>query len=182
MTFDEEFKNYIADARNELYSKWNRLLPTNELFFDRWDKAKYINSGEGTSIYDSCVIMGNVSIGKNVWIGPFTLLEAINGQIVIGDNCNISAGVQMYTHDSSLHVVSNGKVPFRKGNIHIGQNTYIGSMSIITENVNIGNNTIIGAASFVNSDIPDNCIAFGTPARIRGEIIIDGEQCKIEYY
>lgn len=180
--FEEEFENYIKKKRDQLYQKWNRILPTNELFFDRWDKAKYLHCGEGTNIYDSSIIMGNVTFGKNVWVGPFTLLEGINGNIVIGDNCNISSGVQIYTHDSALHVVSEGKSPFKKGDVYIGNNTYIGSMSIIKENVKIGNNCIVGAKSFVNKDIPDYYVAFGTPAKLVGKVINENGNVKIEYF
>lgn len=182
MTFEEEFESYIEKKRDSLYNKWNRVLPTNELFFDRWEKAKYVNCGEGSNIYDSSIIMGNVIIGKNVWIGPFTVIEGINGDIVIGDNCNISSGVHIYTHDTSLHVVSGGKLPFKKGDVHIGNNTYIGSMSIIKENLKIGNNCIVGANSFVNKDIPDNYVAFGTPAKLIGKVVNQNGDIKIEYF
>ena len=182
MTFEEEFESYIEKKRNLLYDKWNRVLPTNELFFDRWEKAKYTHCGEGSNIYDSSIIMGNVIIGKNVWVGPFTVLEGINGNIVIGDNCDISSGVHIYTHDAALHVVSEGKTSFKRGDVYIGNNTYIGSMSIIKENVKIGNNCIVGANSFVNKDIPDNYVAFGTPAKIVGKVIIENENTHIEYF
>lgn len=182
MTFEEEFESYIKKRRDELYNKWNRVLPTNELFFDRWEKAKYIKSGEGSNIYDSSAIMGDVKIGKNVWIGPFTIIEGINGTIEIGDNCDISSGVHIYTHDAALFVVSEGKEPFKKGNVHIGNNTYIGSMSVIKQNVAIGNNCIVGANSFVNTDIPDNYVAFGTPAKLVGKVVVDNEKVWIEYF
>lgn len=157
-------------------------MPTNELLFDRWEKAKYINGGKGSSVYDSSVIMGDVCIGENVWIGPFTLLEAINGKIVIGDNCNISTGVNIVTHDSSFYVVSGGKAAFKKGDVHIGSNTYIGSMSVIKQNITIGNRCIIGANSFVNKNIPDNSVVVGTPAKIIGKVIIDRDKVDIEYF
>lgn len=182
MTFEEEFEDYIKKKRDLLYAQWNRVLPTNELFFDRWEKAKYMHCGESTNIYDSSVIMGDVSIGKNVWVGPFTVIEGINGKIVIGDNCNIASGVHIYTHDAAFHVVSEGKIPFKRGDVYIGNNTYIGSMAIIKENVKIGNNCIIGANSFVNKDIPDNYVAFGTPAKIVGKVIFDDENIHIEYF
>lgn len=182
LTFEEELESYIKKKRDLLYAQWNRVLPTNELFFDRWEKAKYIHCEEGANIYDSSVIMGNVRIGKNVWIGPFTMIEGINGNIVIGDNCNISSGVHIYTHDAALHVVSEGKIPFKSGDVFIGDNTYIGSMTIIKENVTIGNNCIIGANSFINKDIPNNYVAFGTPAKIVGKVIFDDGDIHIEYF
>ena len=36
--------------------------------------------------------------------------------------------------------------------------------------VTIGKNAIIGAFSFVNTDIPENVIAFGVPARIKRKL------------
>lgn len=171
----------MQDKREDIKKKWNRVLPANELLFDRWEKARYLNSGEGSSIYDSSIIMGKVSIGKDVWIGPFTIIEAINGEIVIGDNCNISAGVNIYTHDSALHVVSEGREPFKKGNVYIGNNTYIGSLSVISCNVTIGDNCIIGAKSFVNKNVPDNSVVFGIPAVLKGRVVYDKDKIRIEY-
>ena len=54
----------------------------------------------------------------------------------------------------------------------IGNNCFIGTYSIITKGVKIGNHCVIGANSFVNKDIPDNCIAFGTPAKVVGKVLI----------
>jgi acetyltransferase-like isoleucine patch superfamily enzyme len=36
--------------------------------------------------------------------------------------------------------------------------------------VTIGVNSIVGAHSFVNSDIPDNCLAVGVPAKVIKQI------------
>ncbi len=110
------------------------------------------------------------------------MIEAINGKITIGDNCDISTGVQIYTHDSSLRVVSGGKEDLVKGDVTILENTYIGSMSIITHGVNIGKRCIIGANSFVNKDIEDYSVAFGTPAKVVGKVILKDDYVSIKYY
>lgn len=55
----------------------------------------------------------------------------------------------------------------------IGDNVIIGTGARILGNVRIGNNVKIGANSVVLTDIPDNCLAVGVPARIiRKEEII----------
>ena len=54
---------------------------------------------------------------------------------------------------------------YKKGEIIIGNNCWIGAGAIILMNVHIGNNCVIGAGSIVTKDIPDNCIAVGNPAR-----------------
>lgn len=42
--------------------KDNRVLPSGELIFNRYDKAKYLNYGEGTSVYDTSVEMGDAKL------------------------------------------------------------------------------------------------------------------------
>lgn len=55
----------------------------------------------------------------------------------------------------------------------IGDNVIIGTGARILGNVRIGNNVKIGSNSVVLTDIPDNCLAVGVPARIiRKEEII----------
>lgn len=178
----ENIEEYLSCKRNQMWEKWERVLPTNELLFDRWEKAKMLNSGEGTSVYDSSLIFGEVEIGKNVWIGPFTILEGLNGRLKIGDYCSISSGVQIYTHDSVKYSLTSGKLGYEKGNVEIGNNTYIGSMTIINKSVKIGEYCVIGANSFVNKDIPSYSIAFGTPAKIVGKVEIRNDDVKFHYF
>lgn len=158
--------------RENINENWNRVLPFNEEFTDRWEKAKYLGCGEGSSIYDSSVIIGTVKIGKHCWIGPFTLLDS-SGGLTIGDYCHISAGVQIYTHDTIKWVLTKGKQSYEKNQTTIGDCCHIGSMSIIVKGVKIGDHCVIGANSFVNKDIPSNSIAVGSHARIIGNVIID---------
>ncbi len=55
-------------------------------------------------------------------------------------------------------------------------------MSIIKHGVKIGKGCIIGANSFVNKDIEDYSVAFGTPAKVVGKVILKGNDVSIKYY
>lgn len=156
----------LYDARTKYFmEKWNRLLPFNEMLIDRWEKAKKLNFGENTSIYDSSVVIGDVKVGKNTWIGPFTLLDG-SGGLEIGDFCSISAGVQVYTHDTIQWAISGGKTDPDRAPTKIGSRCYIGPNTVITKGVTIGDGCIIGANSLVLDDIPANSKAYGTPCRV----------------
>ena len=85
--------------RQDKQERFQRDLPIEELLFDRWERARHLGFGEGTSIYHSALVYGDVKVGKGTWIGPSTLLDGSHG-LTIGDSCSISAGVNIYTHDT----------------------------------------------------------------------------------
>ncbi len=148
---------------------WNRYVPFADQLIDRWSRAKHYGFPDGVSVYDSALIIGDVVIGRDTWVGPFTVLDG-SGGLEIGENCNISAGVHIYSHDTSDRVVSKKDKPIRHGRVVIGPHTYIGPHSVVAHGVTIGAHVIIGANSFVNSNIPSFSKAWGTPARVVPEI------------
>lgn len=180
----EDVLALLREARQEsddqIRQAWDRSLPFADALFDRWERAERLGFGEGTSVYDSSAIYGSVVVGAETWIGPNTLLDGSGGSLIIGDHCNISAGVHIYTHDSSLRCVSLGAIPLVQGTVSIGTGTYIGSQSIVAAGTSIGERCIVGANSFVNSDISDRTVVAGNPARPIGRIVGEGVDTKIE--
>jgi len=158
--------------RAAIRKQWKRDLPFEELLFDRWERAKSLGFGEGSSIYQNSYVYGDVTVGKNTWIGPYTLLDG-SGGLVIGDYCSISAGVHIYTHDTVKWTLSGGKAEYERQPVRIGSCCYIGAETIITRGVQVGDHCLIGAGSFVNRDIPSFSIAFGAPCRIVGKVTVD---------
>lgn len=169
----EELLKIYFKLRSEMRKQWKRVLPFGDLLVDRWEKAKFCGFGEKTSIYDSSIVMGNVQVGENAWIGPFTLLDGSGAVLSIGDGCSISSGVQIYTHDTVDCCVSGGISQKTVAPVKIGNHCYIGPMAIIAKGVNLGNCCIVGAHSFVNKSYPDFSIIAGVPARPIGHVVID---------
>ena len=168
--------------RNEMKKKWKRILPFDELLFDRWEKAKYVKAGKKSSIYENSYIYGNVSIGKNTWIGPFTLLDGSGGKLTIGDNCSISSGVQIYTHNSVNWALTGGRANYEKKPVKIESCCYLGPSTIVTMGSRVGKCSIIGAHSLVNSKIPPYSIAYGIPAKVKGKTQVRGKNVSYEYF
>ena len=106
---------------------------------------------------------------KNTWIGPSTVLDGL-GNLKIGSYCDISAGVQIYSHDTVQRCHSRGKKPVEYEPTIIGDYCYIGPNTVIAKGVTIGNGCVIGSHSLVLKSIPPNSKAFGTPCKIVSEL------------
>lgn len=168
----EDVIRILEEKENKMMSDWQRTLPRFEHFNDRWEKAKRLNFDEGANIYDSSYVFGDVKVGEKTWVGPFTLLDGTGG-LSIGKYCNISAGVQIYTHSSMAWVLTGGKAQYEHQSTQIGDCVYIGSQSIIDKGVTIGAHSVVAANSYVNKSFPEYSVIAGTPGKLIGNIIID---------
>ena len=123
--------------------------------FDNW-KLPQIIEGKPT-IYNWIVQnKDGLELGYKTDIGAFSYINAkygviIENQVQIGSHC-------------SIYSVST--IDDKTGKVHLKQNSKIGSHSTILPGISVGKNSIIGAHSLVISDIPDNVIAFGVPAKV----------------
>jgi len=105
-------------------------------------------------IIASCQIGLGAVIGRNVIFGYGGLGVVIHHKAVIGDNVNIGTGVTIGG------TTNKGGVPV------IGKNTIISTGCKIIGPVVIGDNCVIGANSVVLSNIPNNCVVVGSPAKV----------------
>ena len=190
MAYQDEWKKGIPghaalrelheQLRDQIAARYSRSLPFADELFDRWERAAQLGFGSGASIYDCSVVVGSVQVGEQTWIGPFTILDG-SGELSIGHHCNVSAGVQIYTHDTVAWALTGGKAQAVRSKVTIGDQTYIGPNAIITAGVTIGDQCVIGAGALVNRDVPDRSVAFGMPARVVGRVEVEGEQVRIVY-
>lgn len=109
-----------------------------------------------------------VNLGKNYSVTGQVNYSSEPYLISIGDDVRISDNVNFVTHDGGMHVIRKYKnIPADSfGRIIVGNNVFIGMNSIILPGVKIGDNVIIGAGSIVTSDIPNNSVACGVPAKV----------------
>ncbi|MBW4360342.1 acyltransferase [Flavobacterium taihuense] len=110
-----------------------------------------------------------ISIGDNVGMSCVTLWA--KNSIQIGNNVKIGADVLVL--DSDMHAldyqlrrsVATDEINCISKAVKIGDDVFIGTRSIICKGVEIGNRSIIGAGSVVVSNIPQDQIWGGNPAK-----------------
>jgi acetyltransferase-like isoleucine patch superfamily enzyme len=164
--FVERLRSAHAEMASSMAARWNRSVPLGDLVGDRWARARACGFGEGSSVYDSALIIGDVRVGRNTWIGPGVILDG-SGGLEIGDNCSICAGVQVYTHNTVEWATSMGERAAVRAPVRIGSGCYIGPQSVVSMGVEIGDRTVVGALSLVNRSLPAGVRAWGVPARVQ---------------
>jgi acetyltransferase-like isoleucine patch superfamily enzyme len=177
----EQLNDLNIFLESKFKENYNRSLPFPDHFNDRWERAERLGFGNGTNIYDSSYVIGDVTVGDNCWIGMFTILDG-SGKLIIGNNCTISASVHIYTHDNLKATLSNNQIPIEKDSVTIGDNCYIAPHSIISKGVTIGSHSVIAAHSFVNKSFQNNAIIAGVPAKQIGKVIINNNEISFEYF
>lgn len=153
-----------AARRAYVAARFDRTLPFGDYIVDRWEKARSLGFGEGTSIYDNALVLGPVTVGAHTWIGPNVVLDG-SGGLAIGSHCSISAGVQIYSHDTVEWALSGGTAPYAHAPTRVGDRCYIGPNTVIAKGITIGDGCVVGAASVVLSDVPTGSRVAGAPAR-----------------
>ena len=153
MDSKDEIINLLKELRLSMKDQFDRHVSIQDLLSDRWETAKFYGFGEGTSCYNNVLIIGDVKVGENTWIGPNVILDG-SGGLEIGDYVSISAGVQIYSHHTVDWSTSLGSKPVNRQPTKIGNGVFLGPNSVIQMGTSIGDKAVIGAMSFVNKNIP----------------------------
>jgi acetyltransferase-like isoleucine patch superfamily enzyme len=110
-------------------------------------------------------IIGDPIIGTGTWIGAFTVLDG-SGGLRIGAGCDISSGVQIYTHSSARRCVSGRAFDsVERRPVTIGNRVFIGAGAIINMGVAVGDCAVIGAGAVVTRDVAAYTVVAGVPAQ-----------------
>lgn len=126
---------------------------------------------ETAFVHPQATVIGNVLIGKNVYVGPSAVVRGDWGGIIIHDGCNIQEnctihmfpGITIDLHESAH--IGHGAI------IHgatIGKNVLVGMNSVVMDNAQVGDESIIGAMTFINANaqIPCRSLVVGNPYKI----------------
>ncbi|MEK9613580.1 MAG: acyltransferase [Flavobacteriaceae bacterium] len=178
------YKTLISLAnklRDYTYAKYSRVNPFIEDLTDWKERGKYLFGKENVTVYGSSNISGNIEVGENTWIGPYTALDG-SGGLIIGKNCSISSKVNIVSHDTIKWALSGGLEGYEHAPIRIGDNCFIGTGAFIGKGVSIGNNCLVAANSVVTNDFDDFSIIGGIPGKKIGKVLVtDDKKVKLVF-
>ena len=121
-------------------------------------------------IHPQATVIGNVIIGKHVYVGPGAVLRGDWGQIIIEDGCNVQENCTVHMFPGTTVLLREGAHIGHGAVIHgatIGKNCLVGMNAVIMDNVQLGDESIVGALSFIKADevFASRSLIVGNPAK-----------------
>lgn len=126
---------------------------------------------ESAFVHPNATVVGNVVIGRDVYVGPSAVIRGDWGGIEIADGCNVQEGCVIHMFpgvvvrlEAAAHI-GHGAVVH---GAHIGRNVLVGMNAVVMDRADIGDESIIGALCFVPSglQVPARSLVVGNPAKI----------------
>jgi acetyltransferase-like isoleucine patch superfamily enzyme len=131
--------------------------------------------GQGTRVWQFCVVFEHAKIGSNCNICANVLIE---NQVVVGDNVTIKSGVQLWdgvTLENNVFIGPNvtftndafprSKVFTEPLKTLIQEGASIGANSTILPGLIIGAGAMVGAGSVVTKNVVPGALVMGNPAK-----------------
>ncbi|MBA3673645.1 MAG: transferase hexapeptide repeat family protein [Chitinophagaceae bacterium] len=140
---------------------------------------------ESSFIHPHASVTGNVTIGKNVYVGPGAAIRGDWGKIIIEDGCNVQENCTVHMFPGITVILKQGAHIGHGAIIHggtIGKNCLIGMNAVIMDNVELGDECIVGALTFIKADekIPARSMVVGNPSKIIKQVSDEMIQWKTE--
>ncbi len=134
----------------------------------------------------NATVIGDVRIGKNVWVGPGAVLRGDYGTIEIGDESCIEDNCVCHARQGQKCIVGKRATVGHGAILHtctVKDFAVIGMGAIVSDWAAVGEWAIIGEGAVVkrNQEVPDGKIAVGIPAQIIGDVTDEHKKDFLEY-
>jgi acetyltransferase-like isoleucine patch superfamily enzyme len=173
-----DIRELLTALRRRMKARFNRHVSLGDLLYDRWELAKNYGFGEGTSVYDSCLILGDVQVGRQCWIGPNTILDGGHAPLVIGDHVDIGAGSHLYTHNTIERALTGHQAPLFAKATTIGNCCFIAPQAMVAPGSVVGDHSFVAAGSYVEASFAAFSYIAGNPARRVGVVEVQGARAR----
>jgi len=106
-----------------------------------------------------------IAFGSGAWLNGCSLSSKV--AIDCGERVWIGPGARVY--DSDQHTLDAERTE-QKAAIKMGSFIWVAAGVTLLKGAHLGSHVVVGADSLVTNPVPDHSLAFGVPARVRGEI------------
>ena len=127
---------------------------------------------EESYVHPTAVLIGDVILGKGVYVGPNASLRGDFGRIVVKDGANIQDNCVMHGFPEQDTVVEEDGHIGHSAILHgciIRRNALVGMNAVVMDNARIGARSFVSAAAFVKAgfECPEQSLIMGAPASVK---------------
>lgn len=121
-------------------------------------------------VHDTAVLIGDVIIGPDVYIGPGASLRGDSGRITVRRGANLQDNVVVHTYPDGEVVVGEMAAAGHGAVLHgckLGANSLVGMNAVVMDDAEIGDYAVVAAMSFVKAGmkVADRTMVAGVPAK-----------------
>ena len=160
----DEVPDSVVKLGNVLFGDWEEIKP---LLVNLEENKTYVVEQDARNsavplldkrevnarIEPGAIIRDQVEIGDNAVIDMGAVL---GGRAIVGKNSHVGAGA----------VLAGVIEPASAEPVRVGDNVLIGANAVVIEGVQIGNGSVVAAGAIVTTDVPENVVVAGVPARV----------------
>jgi phenylacetic acid degradation protein len=122
-------------------------------------------------VHPSAVLIGDVLVGADVYVGPSACLRGDFGRIVVEQGANLQDTCVAHGFPGRDTVVGRDATIGHGAVLHgcfIGRGALIGMNCVVNDNAEVGEDAVVAALAFVRAEekIPPRSLAAGIPARV----------------
>jgi phenylacetic acid degradation protein len=129
-----------------------------------------------TYVHPTAVLIGDVVIGSDCYIGPGASLRGDMCRILVGDGSNIQDNCVVHGFPNGGDAILEGRGHIGHGAVlhacTIGHDAMVGMNAVVMDGARIGACAFVGAMAFVKAgfEVPDRHLAAGVPAKVMREL------------
>jgi phenylacetic acid degradation protein len=129
-------------------------------------------------VHDSAVLIGDVIVGANAYVGPCACLRGDFGRIVVEEGANIQDTCMLHGFPGKDTEVRRGATIGHGAVLHgciVGAGALVGMNAVVNDNAEVGEDAVVAALAFVRAEakIPPRSLAAGFPAKVLRELSAD---------
>ena len=122
-------------------------------------------------VHPNATVVGNVVIGRDVYVGPGAAIRGDWGGIVIEDGCNVQENCTVHMFPGVTVLLEEGAHVGHGAVVHgarLGRNVLVGMNAVVMDDAVVGAGAIVGALCFIPAGmvIPERKVVVGNPAKI----------------
>jgi carbonic anhydrase/acetyltransferase-like protein (isoleucine patch superfamily) len=126
--------------------------------------------GEGTFVFETATVVGDVTLGKEVYVGPGAIVRGDYGKVIVGDRVSIEENVVIHARPGEQAIIKDDVTLGHSCVVHnctINDHAIIGMGAVVSDYAHVGTWGVVaeGAVVRAKGEVEPETVVTGVPAK-----------------